>query len=91
MEILMDTSVQQSVTLEDLNPGELFKFIEDGKESSPDIVYMRGNLYPNQNHIYCMRMIDGDAAAYSKCSEVIRLYGRLTVSEVELVVRSASE
>ena len=81
----MDTNVQSVVTLDDLNPGELFKFIEDGAESSPDIVYMRGDLYPNPNNIYCMRLSDGDTDTYSKCSEVIRLYGRLTVSEAKLI------
>ena len=91
MEILMNTKSQLVVTLEDLNPGELFKFIEDGKESSPDIVYMRGDLYPDPNHIYCMRLIDGDTDNYSKCCEVIRLYGRLTVSDVEFAVTSANE
>ena len=54
MEILMNTKAQLVVTLEDLNPGELFKFIEDAKESSPDIVYMRGDLYPDPiTYIVC--------------------------------------
>lgn len=87
----MNTKAQLAVTLEDLNPGELFKFIEDEKEFSPDIVYMRGDLYPDPNHIYCMRLIDGETDTYSKCSKVIRLYGRLTVADVEFVVTSANE
>lgn len=91
MEILMDTKVQSIVTLKDLNPGELFKFIEDAKESSPDIVYMRGDRYPSVNTIYCMRLIDGDTDTYNYDSEVIRLYGRLTVSDVELAVTNADE
>ena len=91
MEILMNTKAQLVVTLADLNPGELFKFIDDAKESSPDIVYMRGDRYPSVNTIYCMRLIDGNADAYHYDSKVIRLYGRLIVSDVELAVTSANE
>lgn len=91
MEVLMDVRMQQPVTLADLNPGELFKFIEDEKESSPDIVYIRGDRYPSVNTIYCMRLIDGDTDTYNCNSEVIRLYGRLTVSDVEFAVTSANE
>lgn len=91
MEILMDTRTQRPVTLADLNPGELFKFIGDAKESRPDIVYIRGDRYPSVHTIWCMRLIDGATDNYSTCSEVIRLYGRLTVSDVEFAVTSANE
>ena len=91
MEITMDIKVQLPDTLEDLNPGELFRFIEDEKESDPETVYMRGNLYPTANEIYCMQLINGDVFAYNKHSEVLRLYGKLKVSDVEYTVRSTNE
>ena len=89
MEIVMETKVQLPITLDDLDPGELFRFIED-EESGPEAVYMRGNRV-SADEIYCVQLIDGDVDTYSSRSEVIRLYGKLKVSDVEYTVRSTHE